>query len=78
MKIDCRKNIQFYENELQPAFFQVGVLSESTNLDTLIARFARQRVGMMRPVARSDISANEVSHSLFSKSISIEIHSGEF
>jgi hypothetical protein len=30
-----------------------------------MARFARQQAGMMRPVARSDISANEVSHSPF-------------
>ena len=29
MKINCRKFIQFYENELQPAFFQT---STSTGL----------------------------------------------
>ena len=56
--------------QLQPAIKYLD-----HNLYSLYARFARQRAGKMHPVVRSDISANEVSHSLFSKSIPIEIDS---
>ena len=77
----------FFHFKLQPAFsnlnfnrpFQPAIKYLDHlifyNLYSLYARFARRRAGMMHPVVRSDISANEVSHSLFSKSIPIEIDS---
>ena len=50
-----------YQND----FYKIFGLLIFYSLYSLYARFARQRAGMMRPIARSDISANEVSHSPF-------------